>query len=130
MSPTPPSPPTGPWVLVGSDPDLGLPDGARVDLTLAIGEDGAATAAGMAACNRYRGTVDLDDGSWAPRDGWVVTRLACPPPLLAGERDYLAALDRVTRWARPRPDGLVLTGDHVRLVFARATDADGLGTGA
>jgi heat shock protein HslJ len=112
--------PAGTWVLAASDPDLDLPDDARVDLTLSV-EDGSWWAGGTAACNLYAGPVELDDGTWAAGDGWAITRRACPPPLMAAERDVLAALIQVRRWALRPPDALVLSGDDVELVFVAAT---------
>lgn len=109
--------PTGTWVLVGSEPDLGLPDGARVDLTLTLDEDGTTWAAGTAACNRYRGAVDVTGGVWQVQGAWAVTRRACPPPLLEAERVVLAALARVTAWTQPEPAALRLAGDGVALTF-------------
>ena len=55
--------------------------------------------AGKAACNRYNGPVRVEAGKL--RIGpLLTTRMACPPPLMAAEAVFLAALEAATRLSR------------------------------
>ncbi|HKT38977.1 MAG TPA: META domain-containing protein [Ktedonobacterales bacterium] len=70
----------------------GLPSGAEVTLTF---QDGA--AGGKSACNRYRSSVTIGDGTL--KFGMVMgTRMACPPPLMEIESIFLRMLESVTAW--------------------------------
>lgn len=108
--------PSGSWVLVGSDPVIDVPPGARVTMTV-VAEDGGWEVGGTAACNAYGGTVVTDGGTWRG-EGFGGTAMGCDEPRMAAERAYLAALPSVTSWTRPSADELVLTGPDVELRYA------------
>jgi len=78
------------WVLAGMGPDAvpgTLPAGAAV--TLEITPDGQAS--GRAACNRYSGSVTVDEDQLA-FGTLVQTEMACEQALMTLERAYLDAL--------------------------------------
>ena len=55
--------------------------------------------AGKAACNRYNGPLQIVDGQLR-FEPLVTTRMACPPPLMAAEATFLAALEGAQRFSR------------------------------
>ena len=60
---------------------------------------GSDRIAGKAACNRYNGPLRVEAGRL--RIGpLATTRMACPPPLMAAEEVFLAALEGPTRLSR------------------------------
>jgi heat shock protein HslJ len=67
------------------------------------------TVAGSTGCNRFSAPYTVDGDALSIGEV-VTTRMACPPPADAVERDYLAALERVARWQR-EGDELVLSDD-------------------
>jgi heat shock protein HslJ len=89
-----------PWTLVRV-PGVDLPPAVSPSLTLEEGR-----ASGHAGCNRFTGAYELagERLTFGPLAG---TLMACPPPLEAVERAYLAALARVASW-RVEEDALVL----------------------
>jgi heat shock protein HslJ len=93
-----------PWVLTSG---VSLPQGDTVATPSASFKSG--TVGGSTGCNRYTAGYTVDGDSL--HIGQVATtRMACVPPADAIEREYLAALGKVTGWALE--DGtLVLVGD-------------------
>lgn len=74
----------------------GLPvlDGTDSTLTF-LGTD---RIAGLAACNRYNGSIAVKDGR--VRVGpLVATRMACTPPVMEQERRFTTALEQAQRFA-------------------------------
>lgn len=103
----------GAWVLTAATidgQDLQWPEDARIDL--APTEDGVG---GRAACNLWFGNATVGDGTITIGQ-LGQTEMACAPPLMQVEADYLDALARVSTWQR-NGDGLTLAGDGVELVF-------------
>ena len=58
----------------------------------------AGRASGLAACNRYTGSVEAAAPGEVSFGELVSTRMACPDDLMAWEQAYLRALDHVTRY--------------------------------
>jgi heat shock protein HslJ len=67
------------------------------------------TVAGSTGCNRFTASYTAD-GDALEIGQVAATRRACPPPADAVEREYLAALERVTAW-RSQKGALVLLDD-------------------
>ena len=80
-----------PWVLV-SGVDV---EGWEQAAPSATFEDGK--VAGSTGCNRFTASYTVD-GDALELGQIATTRMACPPPADAVERDYTAALGRVTAW--------------------------------
>jgi heat shock protein HslJ len=102
-----------PWVLAsGIDAGAPAPSASFADGTMS----------GSTGCNRYTAPYEVDGGSL--RIGRVATTgMACPPPADAVEREFLAALERVTGW-RADDGELALLGDGApALRFRAATPA-------
>lgn len=70
---------------------------------------------GVAACNSYGGSFELDGDRLSLGD-LVQTEMACEPPVMAAESAYLQALQRV-QTIRHAGDRLVLSGPSVELEF-------------
>jgi len=82
------------------------------------------TVGGSTGCNRYTAgyTVDgdsLDIGEVAS------TRMACPPPADAVEREYLAALGRVEGWRLEDDDLVLVDADDSDVLRYRAATPTG-----
>jgi heat shock protein HslJ len=73
--------------------------------------------AGRSGCNRFSGKAEFDQGRLAigPLAG---TRMACPPPLMTVEAQFLGVLQAVDRWSIQR-GRLVLTARDGRTLEAR-----------
>jgi heat shock protein HslJ len=83
-------------------------------ITLQIDETGT-NAAGTTGCNRYRGTLTVQDNSLrmtAP----ISTRMACGEDVMRQEQTYLTALQAVDTFERTE-NRLELSGGGQRLVF-------------
>ena len=99
----------GPEWRVTSLDGMAVPDGAEITLRF----DGAGRVAGRSACNRYVGSYTLTGESltFGPAAG---TRMACPDPLMALEREFYAMLSRVTRFDIAEGGGLrLIAGDEI-----------------
>lgn len=74
-------------------------DGADVPEAAAItlGFDGQGRVSGRAGCNRYSARYTLTTETLGFGPG-ALTRMACPEPQMAIEREFLAMLSRVTRF--------------------------------
>jgi heat shock protein HslJ len=79
------------------------------------------TVGGSTGCNRFTAPYTVD-GDALELGTVASTRMACPPPADAVEREYLAALGRVTGW-RSEDEELVLVdeADAELLRYRRAT---------
>jgi heat shock protein HslJ len=88
-----------------------VPPGASVTLEFSQGQ-----VHGTSACNSYSGGYQATDDGALSFDQLAGTMMACDAPLMALEREYLQALDRVTEFSIDST--LVLTGDSVPLTFA------------
>jgi heat shock protein HslJ len=93
-----------PWVLSSGVDVEGWEDVAP-SVTF---EDGR--VAGSTGCNRFTGSCTVD-GDTLELGQIAATRRACLPPADAVEREYLAALGRVTAW-RSENEELVLLDDE------------------
>lgn len=104
----------GTWVLeegTFSGRSIDVPDGSRITLT--PGEDDQ--VGGSSGCNFYGATVDID-GKRADFTIMSGTDMGCASEVLAAEKDYLEAFERVTR-ARRQDGTLHLSGPDVTLEF-------------
>lgn len=55
--------------------------------------------AGKGGCNRYNAPVELKaDGVFRVTGGVAMTMMACPPPAMATEQAFSAALEQIDRW--------------------------------
>ena len=100
-----------------------VPTGARIDITF-----GAADVQGRAACNSYGGGYEADAsaGSLSFSD-LASTQMACEPPLMDLEADYLAAIGDVTGYqVTGSQTGLVLTGGTAALTFTPQAPTEAL----
>lgn len=77
----------------------------RVESSLTF--DTAQRIVGQAACNRYFGTFELDEGRIRLKPAGT-TRMACPPPVMEQESRFLAALGTVTGFRREASKLLLL----------------------
>jgi heat shock protein HslJ len=102
----------GEWVLVE-----GTVDGVALPSSGATLQWGNGEAGGVSFCNHYFGTYRLT-GDAVVFEGLGGTEMGCEPDVMAAESAYLRALGAASTVARDH-DGLVLTGDGVRLRFAR-----------
>lgn len=107
--------PAGSWVLVGSDPTIEVPAGARVTMQVEASDDGWQVG-GTSACNSYGGTVVIDRETWRAEE-FGATAMGCDEPRMTAEQAYLEAMARVDTWARPSVDELVLRGPEVELRY-------------
>src|SRR5262245_45245506 len=71
-----------------------VPDDIAVTLQFA-----ADRISGRSGCNRYAGPIRVVDGK-LDIGPLVATRMACPPPQMAMETAFLAALTRAERFSR------------------------------
>jgi len=92
----------------GTPAASGSVEGAAWVLVAGVGVDGweatpptatfgGGTVAGSTGCNRYSASYALD-GEALELGPIASTRMACPPPADAVEREYVAALERVAGW--------------------------------
>jgi putative lipoprotein len=102
------------WRAVEID---GGPVAEEVDITLTV--DDAGGIAGGSGCNRYFGRAEVD-GEQIGIGGLGTTRMACPGPVMAEERRYLAAIESAAGW-QIENDALALADETgtVRVRFAR-----------
>ena len=77
------------WRVVEIDGQTVVAASGAREPTLVFGE--AQRVQGMAGCNRFSGHYELTDGALRT-DSVVTTRMACPPPAMATETRFLAAL--------------------------------------
>ena len=95
------------WRLVSLPGGEPVPPGSDASLLLDP-EERAAT--GSTGCNRFTGSYTLNGGRLS-LGMTATTRMACPPPLVALESDYLEAL-RLTGSFRVLGDTLELLGEN------------------
>lgn len=95
------------WVLVELDGEEVLPD-VVVDMTITDDQ-----VSGAGGCNRYMGTVDIEDSSITVASEVASTMMACPDEIMAQETAYLAALTSAT--------GFTATEDELQLTNADDT---------
>ena len=88
------------------------PGGEGEPPTLVFGDDGQ--VAGHSGCNRLFGPF-RDSGDGLALGPLASTRMACPPPLMALEAAFFAALEATTGY-RLEAERLSLTGDGGTLV--------------
>ncbi|MCX7645190.1 MAG: META domain-containing protein [Rhodobacteraceae bacterium] len=91
----------------------GIPDGAEVTLVFRDGR-----ASGRSGCNRYTGGYGVS-GEGLSFGQMAATRMACPEALMTLERDYLAALSRVSRFDIDATGALVLIAGDQPVVLLR-----------
>jgi heat shock protein HslJ len=108
--------PTGDWTLVeGTGPEGAIPILPDSPITLTV--DGTQWG-GVAACNSYSGTFEVDGEEVTQVHAIAVTEMACmDDAVMASEAAYLAALPAVEE-LRVAEGQLVLRGPDVELVFA------------
>lgn len=105
----------GTWVLTDGSVDgraVTVPDDTRVSLTV----DGE-HAGGIAACNHYGATIDLD-GTRVAVTQMSATDMGCGPAATEAQERFLEGLRRVDTATR-QGDRLQLTGSDVSLAFQR-----------
>ena len=73
------------------------------------------TVGGSTGCNRFTAKYTVD-GDAMDIGEIASTRMACPPPVDAVERAYLAALGRVTAWHLDGSDLVLADDDHTELL--------------
>ena len=73
------------------------------------------TIGGSTGCNRFTAKYTVD-GDAMDIGEIASTRMACPPPVDAVERAYLAALGRVTAWHLDGSDLVLADDDHTELL--------------
>jgi heat shock protein HslJ len=104
---------TGEWQLASGTAlgaELLLPAGTTATLALSRGQ-----ASGVAFCNRFSASYELDGSSFEISDIGS-TEIGCEPDVMAAESTYLAALDVVDTAVLDGAD-LLLTGPGVELRF-------------
>jgi heat shock protein HslJ len=108
-----------PWVLA-SGIDI---EGWEEVAPSATFEDGK--VAGSTGCNRFSGSYTID-GDVLELGQIVSTRMACPAPADAVEREFVAALERVAAWSVEDDELALHDGDHEEVL--RFTGATPVGT--
>jgi heat shock protein HslJ len=106
------------WTLeqLGSEEDLqSVLEGTTI--TLQVDEAGT-NAAGTAGCNRYRGTLNVQDNSFRITTP-ISTMMACREDVMQQEQTYLRILQAVDSFEIAE-NRLELSGDGQRLVFVSA----------
>ena len=100
------------WVLDRPASSLTGDDGELITLTI----DGDAVS-GRGPCNSYHGHFELDEHTVHITD-LAMTKMACEPPTMRAEDEWVAALTAVDH-AEVNDDGdrMVLKGDGVHLEF-------------
>lgn len=99
------------WVFDAADSSIDVPDDATITLGVADG-----LVSGMAACNTYRGSFEVD-GTTVTVGQLVSTERGCEQPLMDAEAAYTSALQSVET-AEVTDTTLVLTGpESTRLSF-------------
>jgi heat shock protein HslJ len=93
-----------------------VPVPAEPHVTLEFGADGRVT--GKAPCNRFSGRYALT-GEGLGITEVAGTRMACPPPVMAQEQDFFAALAAVRGFSIPAAGRLLLQSGDGRDVEAR-----------
>ena len=83
-----------------------VPEG--IEATLSFLEPGR--IAGLAACNRYTGGIELDGGRIVSLGPLATTRMMCPPERMEQEQRVLEALSRARR-LRSDAEALLLFGE-------------------
>jgi heat shock protein HslJ len=102
-----------PWI-VSSGLDVPGWESVRPSATFADG-----TVGGSTGCNRFTASYTVDGD--ALEIGTIAsTKIACPPPADAVEREYLDALGRVAGWRLENQDLLLLDSDGAELLRYRA----------
>ncbi len=72
---------------------------------------------GVAACNEYRGRIDVSGDAFVVEE-WTATAMGClPPEVMDAETAFLSALDDVTTVEVTGDGRLVLRGPDSELVF-------------
>ena len=78
----------------------------------------AGTVAGSTGCNQFTASY-THDGATLEIGAPAVTRMACPPPEDAVEREFLAALERVAGWRRDGGELVLVDADEKELLRFR-----------
>ena len=100
------------WVLDRPASSLTGDDGELITLTI----DGDAVS-GRGPCNSYRGHFELDEHTVHISD-LAMTKMACEPPAMRAEDEWVAALTAVDHAeVNDEGDRMVLEGDDVHLEF-------------
>lgn len=112
----------GTWAVESVD---GAAAAEKARATLDFRPDGR--LGGRAFCNSYSTGYAVTGEGLRVNGAIAATRMACPPPLMRQETEFLQILGGVTAHDI-RPDGaLVITGAGGRAIVARRTAADGGG---
>ena len=98
--------PGAPWVVetIGGEPVLADGPTATLEFT---GEGGLS---GRSSCNRYSAQYAVNGELLSVDPRIAVTQMACDPPILEQERDFLDALTSAQRW-RVADGTLTINGD-------------------
>lgn len=105
----------GSWRLVAFDDHV-----ATAESTLTLSADG--NASGLAGCNRFHGSAQLNDNGTLTLSPLAVTRMACADDELGKqEAAFLDSMQRVTSYAASTYGLILFDGEHhAALVFAPA----------
>jgi heat shock protein HslJ len=95
-----------PWVVVSGLETAGW-EQTPPSVTFADG-----TVSGSSGCNRFTGSYSVD-GDTLELGEIATTEMACPPPVMAVEREFVDAFGQVTAW-RSDGDELVLSDGEGR----------------
>jgi heat shock protein HslJ len=116
QTPAPPRPDSealeGTWAIDVIDNINVMPE-APVTLTFR-----GARVSGMASCNSFQGGVTVSNDT-LKFDSILTTMKACDAPRMSQERDFLAMLRQVTRYAIGRNGALTLTTAEGKRLSAR-----------
>lgn len=109
-----------PWVLASG---VVVPLDLEVDLPSATFADG--TVGGSTGCNRYTAPYTVDGDSL--EIGLIAsTLMACPPPADRIERDYVAALEKVSAWEVVDDELVLHDSEHAEVLrYGAGTTAGG-----
>lgn len=115
------------WVLDHASM-MTLADSMPKNAQITLAFDGT-QAQGSAACNSYGAGYTADAAAGALTfDQFMLTAMACEPPLMDLESAYIAALGKVTGYQVTRDQaGLVLTGGTAALTFTPQPPQEALG---
>ncbi|MCC5973260.1 MAG: META domain-containing protein [Rubellimicrobium sp.] len=97
-------PPSGEWQVTGLN---GEDVPAGIEMTMEFSLFG--TVSGIAACNRYNGGWEVQDGELI-FGAVAMTRMACEPDLMELEQQFSLALERIEGFSRDDAGQLVLSG--------------------
>jgi len=97
-------PPFGAWHVL-SIGDVEVPEGVEITMEFSL----FGTVSGKAACNRYNGGFEVQDGELV-LGAAAMTRMACEADLMQLEAEFAGAFERVNGFVLDESARLVMTG--------------------